>query len=103
MFQPEAEPRGLRVRALQEVSATPYLVLSGKIKPGQISDPSSGYATEDWGGTSTRSSFQLAGGETPLVGKRKVEVMLGLNGQATPVGNASMPPPPPRRPKTEPV
>lgn len=91
---------GLHALAVQEVTATPYLVLSGKVKPGQISDPTSGYATEEWGGT---RSFHLAGGETPLVGKRKVEVMLGLNGEATPAGQASMPPPPARRPKTEPV
>eukprot|EP00884_Botryococcus_braunii_P021222 jgi/Botrbrau1/7784/Bobra.0159s0212.1 len=88
-----------RLHAIQEVTATPYLVLSGKIKPGQISDPASGYATEERG---KRSSL-LAGGDTPLIGKRKVEVMLGLNGEATPVGALSMPPPPPRRTKTEPV
>lgn len=84
---------------VQEVTATPYLVLSGKIKPGQISDPSSGYATEESG----KRSLLLPGGETPLIGKRKVEVMLGLNGEATPVGALSMPPPPPRRAKVEPL
>ncbi len=36
-----------RLRHVQAASATPYLVLSGNIKPGQISDPSSGFATSD--------------------------------------------------------
>jgi hypothetical protein len=79
------------------VTATPYLVLSGKVKPAQVSDPASGYATEERG---KRSSL-LAGGDTPLVGKRKVEVMLGLQGEATPAGTLTMPPPPPRRPMPE--
>ena len=36
-----------RLRHVHAASATPYLVLSGNIKPGQISDPSSGFATSD--------------------------------------------------------
>lgn len=36
-----------RLRHVTAASATPYLVLSGNVKPGQISDPSSGYATSD--------------------------------------------------------
>lgn len=86
------------MHAIQSATATPYLVLSGKIKPGQISDPASGYATEE---RTARS--MLAGGQTPLTGKRKVEVMLGLQGNATPMGIHSMPPPPPRLRKNEPT
>ena len=36
-----------RLRHVTAATATPYLVLSGNVKPGQISDPSSGYATSD--------------------------------------------------------
>ena len=36
-----------RLRHVTAASATPYLVLSGNVKPGQISDPLSGYATSD--------------------------------------------------------
>lgn len=34
-----------RLKQVQQASATPYLVLDGTVRPGQISDPASGYAT----------------------------------------------------------
>ena len=38
----------------------------------------------------------LGGRDTPLVGARKVEVMLGLKQEAAEAGKGSMPPPAPR-------
>ena len=72
-------------------------VLSGKVKPGQSSDPASGYATVEKGALSMAPS--LGGGETPLTGARKVEAMLGIKRGAL-NGNASMAPPPARKPRT---
>ena len=36
-----------RLRETQQTQAAPYVVLSGKVRPGQTSDPASGYATVD--------------------------------------------------------
>lgn len=42
-----SESRGSleRLKQVQVASKSPYLVLDGTVKPGQISDPASGYAT----------------------------------------------------------
>ena len=72
---------------LQAKSNTPYVVLTGNIRPGQSSDPKSGYATVD---SQVALTPMLGGGRTPLVGDRKVEAMLGFR---KPPGNDSMPPP----------
>lgn len=75
-------------------------VLSGKVKPGQSSDPASGYATVEKGGLSVAPSLGGGTSMTPLVGARKVEAMLGIKRGAVPQnGAASMAPPPPRKPK----
>ncbi|KAK2456697.1 SART-1 family protein DOT2 [Trifolium repens] len=58
-----------RMREAQARMKTPYLVLSGHIKPGQTSDPKSGFATVE---------KDLPGGLTPMLGDRKVEHFLGL-------------------------
>ena len=71
-------------------------VLSGKVKPGQSSDPASEYATVEKGAFSVAPS--LGGGDTPLTGTRKVEAMLGIKRPAT-NGNTSMAPPPAKKPK----
>lgn len=77
----------LCVKCLQAKSNTPYVVLTGNIRPGQSSDPKSGYATVD---SQVALTPMLGGGRTPLVGDRKVEAMLGIRKRA---GTDSMPPP----------
>ena len=72
---------------LQAKTNTPYVVLTGNIRPGQSSDPKSGYATVD---SQVALTPMLGGGRTPLVGDRKVEAMLGIRKRP---GNDSMPPP----------
>ncbi|XP_043700636.1 SART-1 family protein DOT2 isoform X2 [Telopea speciosissima] len=52
-----------RMREAQARLKTPYLVLSGHVKPGQTSDPRSGFATVE---------KDLAGGLTPMLGDKKV-------------------------------
>ncbi|OMO92623.1 SART-1 protein [Corchorus olitorius] len=51
-----------RMREAQSQLKTPYLVLSGHVKPGQTSDPRSGFATVE---------KDLPGGLTPMLGDRK--------------------------------
>lgn len=72
--------------ALQAKTNTPYVVLTGNIRPGQSSDPKSGYATVD---SQVALTPVLGGGKTPLTGDRKVEAMLGIRKRT---GN-DMPPP----------
>jgi len=83
------------LKAVQEAAATPYMVLSGTVRPGQSRDATSGYATVDkrgdgsmigGGASGSMGAVPRLGGQQgpPLTGKAKVEAMLG------------MPPPPPR-------
>lgn len=58
-----------RMRETQEQTRTPYIVLSGHVKPGQTSDPRSGFATVE---------KDLPGGLTPMLGDKKVEHFLGI-------------------------
>ncbi|KAK3004743.1 hypothetical protein RJ639_019017 [Escallonia herrerae] len=58
-----------RMREAQAQLKTPYLVLSGHVKPGQTSDPRSGFATVE---------KDHPGGLTPMLGDRKVEHFLGI-------------------------
>lgn len=76
------------LKAVQEAAATPYVVLSGTVRPGQSRDATSGYATVDREGDKGSATPKLGGGQTPLTGRAKVEAMLG-----------SMKPPPPRPPQ----
>lgn len=71
---------------MQAKANTPYVVLTGNIRPGQSSDPKSGYATVD---SQVALTPVLGGGKTPLTGDRKVEAMLGITKRA----KDSMPPP----------
>ncbi|CAL0303627.1 unnamed protein product [Lupinus luteus] len=64
-----------RMREAQARLQTPYLVLSGHVKPGQTSDPKSGFATVE---------KDLPGGLTPMLGDRKVEHFLGIKRKAEP-------------------
>ncbi|KAH7835013.1 hypothetical protein Vadar_022063 [Vaccinium darrowii] len=75
-----------RMREAQACLKTPYLVLSGHVKPGQTSDPSSGFATVE---------KDLPGGLTPMLGNRKVEHVLGIKRKAEP-GDMGQP----KKPKT---
>ncbi|XP_022717380.1 SART-1 family protein DOT2-like [Durio zibethinus] len=75
-----------RMREAQAQLKTPYLVLSGHVKPGQTSDPTSGFATVE---------KDFPGGLTPMLGDRKVEHFLGIKRKAEP-GNSSTP----KKPKT---
>lgn len=94
-----------RLHAAQKIAAAPYVVLNGSVRPGQISDPTSGFATANGyetqrgGAASLAPTPLLGGGKTPLVGNRKVQTMLGMKRSG---GDVSMPPPPPRKPKQEP-
>lgn len=73
---------------MQAKANTPYVVLTGNIRPGQSSDPKSGYATVD---SQVALTPMLGGGRTPLVGDRKVEAMLGMKKRGG--GHDSMLPP----------
>ncbi|XP_042503199.1 SART-1 family protein DOT2-like [Macadamia integrifolia] len=64
-----------RMREAQSRLKTPYLVLSGNVKPGQTSDPRSGFATVE---------KDLPGGLTPMLGDKKVEHFLGIKRKAEP-------------------
>lgn len=75
-----------RMREAQARLKTPYLVLSGHVKPGQTSDPRSGFATVE---------KDLPGGLTPMLGDRKVEHFLGIKRKGEP-GDMG----PPKKPKT---
>ncbi|KAL6560114.1 hypothetical protein OROHE_006352 [Orobanche hederae] len=59
-----------RMREAQAKLQTPYLVLSGHVRHGQSSDPSSGFATVE--------RNHLAGGLTPMLGDKKVEHFLNI-------------------------
>ncbi|CAI9099132.1 OLC1v1035903C1 [Oldenlandia corymbosa var. corymbosa] len=66
-----ADTPSLSVERMKETQArlqTPYLVITGQVKPGQTSDPRSGFATVE---------KDLAGGLTPMLGDKKVEYFLG--------------------------
>ncbi|KAK9842737.1 hypothetical protein WJX74_001624 [Apatococcus lobatus] len=73
-------------KAESKRSATPYMVLTGKVKPGQTADPKSSYATAD---PQVALTPMLGGGHTPLAGRQKVEVMLGMK---RPGGSMAPPP-----------
>ncbi|KAJ3693561.1 hypothetical protein LUZ60_009041 [Juncus effusus] len=75
-----------KMREAQAKMKSPYLVLSGHVKPGQTSDPRSGFATVE----------KDVGSLTPMLGDRKVEHFLGIKRSAD---AGSMPPPPPKKPK----
>ncbi|KAM7258688.1 hypothetical protein ACFE04_014429 [Oxalis oulophora] len=62
-----------RMREAQAELKTPYLVLSGHVKPGQTSDPKSGFATVE---------KDFPGGLTPMLGNSKVEQYLGIKRSA---------------------
>lgn len=74
-----------RMREAQSKMKTPYLVLSGHVKPGQTSDPRSGFATME----------DFRGSLTPMLGDRKVEHFLGIKRKSEP-GDMG----PPKKPKT---
>ncbi|KAL0410316.1 UNVERIFIED_CONTAM: SART-1 family protein DOT2 [Sesamum latifolium] len=58
-----------RMREAQAKLQTPYLVLSGHVKPGQSSDPRNSFATVE---------KDFAGGLTPMLGDKKVEHFLNI-------------------------
>lgn len=62
-----------KIREAQARLKTPYLVLSGHVKPGQTSDPRSGFATVE---------KDHLGSLTPMLGDRKVEHFLGIKRKA---------------------
>ncbi|ESQ41673.1 hypothetical protein EUTSA_v10012684mg [Eutrema salsugineum] len=70
-----------RMREAQAQLKTPYLVLSGNVKPGQTSDPQSGFATVE---------KDIPGSLTPMLGDKKVEHFLGIKRKAEP-GNSNTP------------
>lgn len=73
-----ADTPSLSVERMKDAQAklqTPYLVLSGHVKPGQTIDPGSGFATVE---------KDLAGGLTPMLGNRKVEHFLNIKRKSEP-------------------
>ncbi|KAI6672025.1 hypothetical protein NL676_006910 [Syzygium grande] len=74
-----------RMREAQAQMKTPYLVLSGHVKPGQNSDPRSGFATIE----------KDLGSLTPMLGDRKVEHFLGIKRKPEPSNLGA-----PKKPKT---
>lgn len=74
-----------RMREAQSKMKTPYLVLSGHVKPGQTSDPRSGFATME----------DFPGSLTPMLGDRKVEHFLGIKRKSEP-GDMGPPKKPPK-------
>ncbi|XP_010926911.1 SART-1 family protein DOT2 [Elaeis guineensis] len=77
-----------KMREAQARLKTPYLVLSGHVKPGQTSDPRSGFATVE---------KDHLGSLTPMLGDKKVEHFLGINRRPD---AGSMGPPPPKKLKS---
>ncbi|OWM81859.1 hypothetical protein CDL15_Pgr007897 [Punica granatum] len=75
-----------RMREAQVQMKTPYLVLSGHVKPGQNSDPRSAFATIE----------KDTGSLTPMLGDRKVEHFLGIKRKPDSSENMG----PPKKPKT---
>ncbi|XP_050372474.1 SART-1 family protein DOT2 [Argentina anserina] len=75
-----------RMIEAQAQSQTPYIVLSGHVKPGQTSDPRSGFATVE---------KDLPGGLTPMLGDRKVEHFLGIKRKDDSASSGT-----PKKPKT---
>eukprot|EP00250_Pteridium_aquilinum_P002657 c12881_g1_i1 orf=124-2781(-) len=78
-----------KMREAQAKMHSPYIVISGHIKPGQTSDPRSGFATME---------KESIGSLTPMLGDQKVEYFLGI--KRKPEGG-SMRPPLPKRPKPD--
>lgn len=78
-----------KMRDAQAKLHTPYIVISGHIKPGQTSDPRSGF------GTMEKESI---GSLTPMLGDQKVEYFLGI--KRKPEGGSGKPPLP-KKPKTD--
>eukprot|EP00850_Spirogloea_muscicola_P020864 SM000229S07500 [mRNA] locus=s229:16092:19539:- [translate_table: standard] len=76
-----------KMRENQAQNAVPYIVISGQIKPGQTSDPKSGFATVE------KSSV---GSLTPMLGDQKVEAFLGIQKRAA---SKAMGPPAAKKPK----
>ncbi|ERM99245.1 SART-1 family protein DOT2 [Amborella trichopoda] len=74
-----------KMREAQAKTRSPYIVLSGQIKPGQTSDPRSGFATVE---------KDQPGSLTPMLGDRKVEHFLGIKRKAEPSNMG-----PPKKPK----
>ncbi|CAA2957431.1 SART-1 family DOT2 [Olea europaea subsp. europaea] len=75
-----------RMREAQAQLMTPYLVLSGHVKPGQTSDPRSGFATVE---------KDFTGGLTPMLGDKKVEHFLNMKRKSEPEDSGSH-----KKPKT---
>ncbi|KAL2609906.1 hypothetical protein R1flu_028479 [Riccia fluitans] len=82
-----------KMREAQAKMHTPYIVISGHIKPGQTSDPRSGFATVEKEpiGSLTPMLGEKVGSLTPMLGDKKVEHFLGIKRKAEP---GSMGPPP---------
>ncbi|WOL12238.1 SART-1 family protein DOT2 [Canna indica] len=77
-----------KMREAQAQLKTPYLVLSGHVKPGQTSDPRSGFATVE---------KDHLGSLTPMLGDKKVEHFLGIKRKPE---TGSMGPPAPKNPRS---
>lgn len=96
-----------KMREAQASLGTPYVILSGSVSAGQVSDSNSMYATLE---KEAPSLTPLLGAQQPLTGAKKVEFMMGLKsnnvggkrgapGGGAAADSARMPPPPAKKPK----
>ena len=83
----------LHVLVLQSKPSNHVVVKGSKA----MADPLSGYDTVHSDAAPTPVLGHLGGGDTPLVGNKKVEAMLGVKRSRE--GAGSMPPPPARAPR----
>ncbi|GJP36871.1 hypothetical protein CLOM_g21337 [Closterium sp. NIES-68] len=86
-----------KLREVQRTTQSPYVVITGHVKPGQITDPANSFATME---------KETVGSLTPMLGDKKVEYFLGISkpsSDPSPSGAASsrtpMGPPRPKNPK----
>ncbi|CAI5524964.1 unnamed protein product [Closterium sp. Naga37s-1] len=80
-----------RLREVQAQTQSPYVVITGHVKPGQISDPANSFATME-------REREVVGSLTPMLGHAKVEQYLGIT-KAPPAsapGSSRTPMGPPR-------
>ena len=82
-----------RLQTINQASASPYLVLNGN----NARAPSSSGKKHNNASEQVSLTPVLGGGSTPLVGDKKVALMLGMKSGVSSQGGESMRPPPPRQ------
>lgn len=98
-----------KLREAQARVNAPYVILSGSVSAGQVSDSNSMYATleKDAPAAAPALTRGALGSQQALTGAKKVEFMMGRGGAkrgpgAEGAGEGTMLPPPPKRPRAAP-